>query len=335
MIQGHGDDIHSYKTEIKINFSSNVYAKQDMSELDEFLSSNIHLIHSYPEPDAFSLAVGIAKKHHITTHNIAVTNGATEGIYLIAQAFREKSSTIIIPTFSEYEDACAINKHKLYFCTSLSEIRKDTHLVWLCNPNNPDGQAYERDFLNDFISNHPHILFVVDQSYVAFTNERFRLCPKKSVEHENLIILHSLTKCYAIPGLRLGYLTAIDSLIKKINTFRMPWSVNRLAIEAGKYLIKENKIHFNLEKYLNETSHLIEELNAIDGLTVLPTNTHFFLCRLASKKSADLKSYLIEKHGILIRDASNFRGLNEHCFRIATQSTEENDTLIKALKSWI
>lgn len=335
MIQGHGDDIHSCQTEIKINFSSNVYAKQDMSELDAFLSSNIHLIHSYPEPDAFSLAEVIANKYHITTNNIAITNGATEGIYLIAQAFREKSSTIIIPTFSEYEDACAMNKHKLNYSTSLSAISKDTDLVWLCNPNNPDGKAYDRDILSDFISHHPHILFIIDQSYVAFTEERFSLPSKTSIEHENLIILHSLTKCYAIPGLRLGYLTAHDSLIKKINTFRMPWSVNRLAIEAGKFLIEENKIHFNLKEYLNETSLLVNGLKAIDGLTILPTSTHFFLCRLASKKAADLKSYLIEKHGILIRDASNFRGLDEHYFRIATQSTEENNALIKALKSWI
>ena len=67
----------------------------------------------------------------------------------------------------------------------------------------------------------------------------------------------------------------------------------------------------------------------------MPTNTHFFLCKLSDKKASDLKNYLINKHGILIRDASNFRGLDEHYFRLATQSPDENDNLVEAIKEWI
>jgi threonine-phosphate decarboxylase len=144
-----------------------------------------------------------------------------------------------------------------------------------------------------------------------------------------------MTKSYAIPGLRLGYITACSELIEKIGVFRMPWSVNQLAIEAGKYLLKAGKSGFDLEAYLVEANRLMTELNAIEGLVVLPTNTHFFLCELINRKASDLKQYLIEKYGILIRDASNFRGLDESFFRIATQSKEENDQLVKTIKEWM
>lgn len=335
MIQGHGDDIYSYKQEIKINFSSNVYNKQDMSDLEEYLRSKIDLIHSYPEPDASSLAELLADKHEIGTDNILVTNGATEAIYLIAQAFTKKNSMVITPTFSEYGDACTINEHHITYTASLLDLQKDTDLVWLCNPNNPDGMAYHKDYLSKFIVEHPDILFIVDQSYEAFVNADYVMPPHQSILLPNLICLHSMTKKYAIPGLRLGYITAHEGLIKKVSSYRMPWSVNRLAIEAGKYLLKEDKVYFDLDTYLAETLSLMTELNTIEGLIVVPTNTHFFLCELMNKKASDLKQYLIENHGILIRDCSNFIGLDDYFFRIATQSPEENDLLVKALKEWI
>lgn len=335
MIQGHGDDMYSYEQEIKINFSSNVYNKQDMSGLEEYLCSKIDLIHSYPDPDASSLAELLAEKDEISITNVLVTNGATEAIYLIAQAFRQKNSVVITPTFSEYGDACTINEHNISYTASLSDINKNTDMVWICNPNNPDGMAYHKDYLFQFITDHPDIVFIVDQSYEAFTNPDYVMKSSKIIHLTNVITLHSMTKKYAIPGLRLGYITAHEDLIEKIGSYRMPWSVNRLAIEAGKYLLRENKVYFDLNTYLAETLRFMPELNAIDGLTVVPTNTHFFLCELVGKRASDLKQYLIENHGILIRDASNFIGLNEHFFRIATQSPEENDLFVKILKEWI
>lgn len=115
----------------------------------------------------------------------------------------------------------------------------------------------------------------------------------------------------------------------------MPWSVNTLAIEGGKYLIDNDSEQINIEEYLSESKRLQCKLANIQGLEVVSSPTHYFLCRLKDKKASDLKQWLIEKYGILIRDASNFRGLNEHYFRIATQSPDENEQLIKALKGWI
>lgn len=335
MINGHGDDTYRQERKITSNFSSNIYGRQDLSALRDHLCSRIQMIHSYPEPDAYSLVELLAKKSDIKPSDIIVTNGAVEAIYLIAQTFRGKKSCIITPTFSEYEDACRINEHTLSFAASLSQTDKNAELVWLCNPNNPSGSVYHKPYLDKFISMHPDICFVIDQSYEAFTDKQYTFTSSETLAYKNVILLHSMTKSYAIPGLRLGYITACDELTKNIEVFGMPWSVNQLAIEAGKYLLKEDQINFDLAAYLAETNRLMTELDAIEGLVVLPTNTHFFLCELINRKAADLKQHLIDKYGILIRDAANFRGLDECYFRIATQSPDENDLLVKAIKEWM
>lgn len=331
MINGHGDDIHGRA--IVSNFSSNIYNRLDNSFLDTYLCEHISSIHSYPEPDAASLASIIAEQNNIESDNICVTNGATEAIYLIAHVFQKRKSTILIPTFSEYEDACQINDHQLDFIHSLSEFRGNADLMWLCNPNNPTGITLDLKQLSDFINSFPQTIFVIDQSYEDFTLKKvFGI--GEALSYPNVILLHSMTKRYAIPGIRLGYITASYQLISQVKAYCMPWAVNQLAIEAGKYLLNNN-FFFNIEQHLLETSYFAKELARIKELTVYLEDTNFFLCRLRNRKAKDLKQYLIDDHGILIRDAANFRGLDENHFRIATQSREENNNLIKAIEKWI
>lgn len=334
MLNGHGDDIYNCKKEIVSNFSSNIYSRQDLSALKTHLCASVDLIQSYPEPDAHSLVSLLSKNYGIGINNVCVTNGATEAIYLIAQAFRKSRTSIIIPTFSEYEDACRIHTHTISYYNNIDDIDSQPELVWICNPNNPNGKVYDIGYLEEKVKRNQDTVFVFDQSYGYFTDKEVWNIPK-TIDYENVILLHSMTKQYAVPGLRLGYITAHPSLIQRIEKNRMPWSVNGLAVEAGKFLLENKAETLNIHYYLLETNRLQEELKKNRGLVVFPTNTHFFLCKLQNKKASDLKQYLIDNHGILIRDASNFRGLDETYFRIATQSQEENNRLVKAIKEWI
>lgn len=334
MLNGHGDDIYSHQTKIVSNFSSNIYNKSDLSGLRKHLELQLSSIHSYPEPDGASLKEVIAQIENINNDEIWLTNGATEAIYLIAQKFREQKASILIPTFSEYEDACLINKIKLSFASSLDNIADDTSLCWICNPNNPTGEIRDKQQLISIIESHPNTTFVIDQSYQYFT-VKDTLSLKEAIDFPNVILIQSMTKRFAIPGLRLGYIIANKQLIEAIRHYSMPWSVNQLAIEAGKYLLNNTKISFDIDTYLRETKRFQQELSTISDISIHPTDTHFFLCELKNKKASDLKNYLIENHGILIRDAANFRGLNERYFRLATQSPAENDNFINAIKEWI
>ena len=341
MLTGHGDDTYKYK-DIRINFSSNVYNHFCHDGLYAHLASRMDCIRNYPQPTPSDLEKEIATLHNLSSENVIVTNGATEAIYLIAQAFSEASSLILQPTFTEYEDACALYGHSLGDgCWVLGDSVQNTshqhptpntqHLTWLCNPNNPTGQVIPKQILETAIASHPDIIFVIDESYAPFTKEPLIGCKN---QFPNVITLHSMTKEFAIPGLRIGYITGPTPLLSRIRKCRMPWAVNQLAIEAAHYLLAhKNDYTLDLNALMKERDRVARELSAIDGITVYPSDTHILLCRIEGTTASQLKDFLANNHGILIRDASNFQGLDEHYFRIAVQTMDENDELVKALKN--
>lgn len=325
MINGHGDDAFRYGRPIVANFSSNVYGHVDLAPLKAHLRERLDAIGHYPEPEPYTLERALAARHGIAPGSVCVTAGATEAIYLTAHAFADTHATILTPTFSEYADAC-----RLYGLPCSSG-----EAVWLCNPNNPTGTVIPKEQLMKAFEKQPETVFVVDQSYGFFTREPL-LSAAEAVAYSNVIQLHSMTKRYAMPGIRLGYITACPQLLERIRAVRMPWSVNALAVEAGMYLCAHpDTAPFDLDALLAETQRLRAALNAIPGVTTEPTQTHFFLCHLAEGRASDLKQWLAETRGILIRDASNFEGLDAGHFRIATQTPAENDTLVEAIRIYL
>lgn len=344
MLNGHGDDIYSYSG-IRMNFSSNIYAHADLSGLEAHLCRHIDLIRSYPEPSPRSLEKMIAQRSGVSPDEVLVTSGATDAIYLIAQAFRilhvavpqqplpsfplpSPTFKVFPPTFSEYEDASRLFDY---------EEAPDAALCWLCNPNNPTGEAFSVSHVEALASK--HALLVLDQSYEDYTLAPM-LSAKAAVGMGNVLQIHSMTKQYAIPGLRLGYVVGASPLIRILRTHFRPWSVNALAVEGAKYLLRLNPpIIPSLTAYLQETQRLRSRLSSLAGISLpdatCPPSTPFFLCTIHPHTAAELKGYLAREHRILIRDASNFRGLTPHHFRIATQSPEENDQLVDAINQFI
>lgn len=335
MIEGHGDDLYKYGKKIVSNFSSNVYNRIDHSGLYQRLNERLSTICSYPEPMPYSLESEIARRYSLTPRQVCVTNGATEAIYLIAQVFQGRISAVLGPTFSEYADACRVHRHKVKPFYSLDALPEDAELVWICNPNNPTGEVRNKEDLKALVDSHPDKLFIFDQSYEYFTLKSL-LGIKEAASFPNVILLHSMTKQYAIPGLRVGYFTASEGLTDDVRCRRMPWSVNSLAIEAAKYLLEEGDgISADIPQLLAERERLTNLLLATGMLEIWPTDTHYMLIKLRMGKAAALKDFLAVNHGILIRDASNFEGLDERFFRIATQTPQENDKLVKAISEWM
>ena len=335
MIYGHGDDTYRYGEKVKVNFSSNIYQKADLTELKQYLATRLDAIGNYPEPEPKELEELIAEKLEIPASMVMVTNGANEAIYLIAQLYRGWASVIPQPTYTEYADACRMFDHIIsYERTDELNILPEDRIYWICNPDNPTGNVMLKQLLAYVIKKHPRFLHVIDQSYADYTLQPM-LKPKELLDCYNVMILHSLSKKYCIPGLRLGYMTASPIIIERLRDIRQPWTVNTLAIEAGKWLIKNDpKVIPDIEGYIAEAQRLHDELQAIDGIMVMDTKTHYMLVNIDWTTSLELKNWLIENHGILIRDASNFHGLDTHCFRVAAQSPEENDALINAIKEF-
>lgn len=339
MLFGHGDDFYNSQNEVKINFSSNVWHGANLDKLKEHLSGQFDKLTRYPEPDAATLKRMLARRCEMKEENIVVTNGSITAFYLLAQTWKGAKSMIAVPSFSEYEDACRLHGHEItFFPTSedLSDLSLEGQdFCWICNPNNPDGKRIHRTELLALIAANRQTTFVIDQAYVAFTTEEL-LKPADVRNHPNLILVHSISKAYNIPGLRIGYLVASPEKTEQINHYLIPWSVNAFAIEASKYiLIHPAQFTLPIRKWQRETAEFIYQLNKLDGLEVQPTATTFFLVRLKRGTAASLKQYLWDNHGILIRDASNFRGLDETYIRLSTQTTAENQTLVDAIRQWL
>lgn len=335
MITGHGDDLYKYP-DIRINFSSNIYGHADLSGLKKHLSDCLDMIGNYPEPEPYALEEMIAAQRGIPKECIMVTNGATEAVYLIAQTFRNGICEIAKtpyfamrkPTFSEYEDASRIFGYKE---TDIECCGDEETLIWFCNPNNPTGEVITDEYMK--FMDDKRRLIIVDQSYEDYTLADIPK-PSEMLKHDNVILLHSMTKAYSVPGLRLGYVIANEHIIERLRSQSHPWAVNALAIEAGKYLVgREDKSIPDVKSYLAETQRLRYELNNIKGVCAYDTQTNFFLVRTDRYKAAELKEIFALKYGILIRDASNFNGLDSRYIRIATQKNDENDALVKAFST--
>ena len=328
MIDGHGDDAYKYEG-IQSDFSSNICPHASHQELMDFLASSSDIIDHYPEPESSSLEKMIAERHDLKPNQVIVTSGATEAIYLIAQAFRQKA-VIPQPTFSEYGDACQLFPRKADVVSIDAGKNKSGEMLWLCNPNNPTGEVYDQLYIDRMMAEYEMV--VIDQSYENYTHAHV-MNPRWGARTPYSIQIHSMTKNYGVPGLRLGYITAHESLTNQIRKYIRPWSVSSLAIEAGKYLLQHDELLCKPD--LGEAQRLAEKLRNIGGIFVQPSQTNFMLCQIVNHSAAELKDYLIREHGMLIRDASNFEGLTPHHFRIAAQLSAENDALVEAITTFM
>lgn len=332
MTDGHGDDLHRYAG-IRANFSSNVYAHFDHSGLFACLARRLESVGSYPEPAPHSAERAVAAALGLQPGEVLVTSGATEAIYLTALTFRRSRSAVVTPTFSEYADACRIHEHRLVCIDSLARIPRDAQTVWLCNPNNPTGTVCDKVAVLQAVRAHADTLFVIDASYAPFTR-RPVVTPAEAASLPNVLMLHSMTKAFAVPGLRLGYVTGSRPLIDRLRSRRMPWAVNSMAQHACEYLLA-HKADYTLpvDTLLQERERVSRTLAASGMVETMPSDTHILLCRLKDGSAHRLKEHLARHDGILIRDASNFAGLDGHYFRIAVQTPAENDLLTAALLS--
>jgi threonine-phosphate decarboxylase len=335
MLHGHGDDGYRFGKEVLADFSTNVWYGGEPAGMKEYVFERWNHINRYPEVVSESLREKVAVHLNCTVNEVIICNGTAESIYLIAQLFTGKKSTIVIPAFSEYEDSCLIFDHEVMFLNwkealELPIFRSD--LLFICNPNNPTGQIFPD--IEYWLKLNPHCTFVVDEAFIDFTLDLKSIAPL--VKHyPNLIVMRSLTKTYAIPGLRLGYLLAHEDMVNRLMAIKAPWTVNAMAAAAGEFIFENwSDIQLPIEKILADKARFVSELKKNDAIQIEDSSTHFFTGKTLVKSARELKEFLLNNHGLLIRDAANFRNLTRQHFRIATLSPQHNQLLIKALEEW-
>ncbi len=335
MTEGHGDDIYRYgASAVRYNFSSNILCGVDHTPLMRHLASCSEAVTNYPEPVPAALERQLAHEAGVEPDCVTVTNGATEAIYLIAGAMEGMTSAVLQPTFSEYADACTLYRHHIVNCMSLHDIPAEAAVVWICNPGNPCGRVIDKAVLDGLVTRRGDAVFVIDQAYADYTILPV-MTAAEAVDYDNVILLNSLTKRFSVPGLRIGYATGAAALLDRMRARRMPWSVNGPAIEAARFLLgRKQEYAIDARTMHEEALRLSDGLRRL-GVAVEPTDCNFMLCCLPEGSSRSLKEWLIERHGILIRDASNFYGLTPAHFRVAVQGRQADDILINAVGQWM
>ena len=332
MIKGHGSDIHNFKL-IKADFSSNVSYVDYSKVIKRILLDNIPNLKHYPDVEYRELSSQIALYHNCDRNNILVSNGAVAAIYQLAQTFSEYKSSLFYPEFSEYESACKMHNHQIEFLSigDFKSISSNCQFAIIGNPNNPTGQCFAQDKLLALVSQRKDVIFAIDEAYMDFVSHPQSLAGYIN-KYPNLIIINSFTKRFSIPGLRLGYLLANPQLINRINRFSQPWSVNSLAAHLGKIILKKQLLFpMDFPTLYAEKERLYRALSLFEVLEIRPSHSNYFLIKMLQKTAIELKTYLAEQHHILIRDASNFRGLTAQYFRISVRNKTDNQLLLSAL----
>jgi histidinol-phosphate/aromatic aminotransferase/cobyric acid decarboxylase-like protein len=202
--------------------------------------------------------------------------------------------------------------------------QRQPRLVFLCNPNTPTGTFVAPDSIVHWAATFPRTLFIVDEAYLTFTASAPSVLP---VRCPNMLVLRSMTKAYALAGLRLGYAVGSPDILAALRRARPPWSVNALAQAAGIAALQDTAHLTHCLTRIAQAKHdFVAGLDAL-GLTPVPSTTHFFLACVGS--GADCRQALLQR-GMLVRDCASF-GLPEY-IRVATRRPEENARLLIALE---
>lgn len=292
----------------------------------------------YPDREVLALRRVLAMHLDVTPDQILVGNGSTELVWLAALAFVRAGDAVLLvgPTFGEYTRAAVLmGAHLCHYTAQPEDFNMvpgeitqllqqwQPRLVFLCNPNNPTGTFIWPDVITHWATTCPDTLFIVDEAYLTFAASAPSVLP---VQRPNMLVLRSMTKAYALAGLRLGYAVGAPDVLDALRRTRPPWSVNAFAQAAGIAALQDTDHLTACLTHIAAAKHdLIAGVQAL-GLAPVPSTTHFFLMRVSH--GAAYRQALLER-GILIRDCASF-GLPTY-IRVATRRPEENARLLAAL----
>lgn len=328
-----------------LDFSANINPLGPPPAALQAIQESLQFIHCYPEPEAEELKSALAKYLGEQEENLILGNGGSELIYHLLRELYQGRIVLPAPTFAEYGRSVRKPRYHRFFLKSQEEFRLDVEklvkviqqkdVVVLCNPNNPTGKIISQEEVLYLVGEAEKIgaKVIVDEAFMDFVLQKESVVPFVE-DHPDLFVIGSLTKFFALPGLRLGYLAASRKATLKLAETLPPWRINTPAQFAGKAALQDSEY---IEKTLNyidcEREHFYGELQKLEGLKPLTSAVNFILIENYNfkHKTKDLKQ-LLEARGILIRTSAGFHGLSAAYFRLAVRTTEENKRLLGVLQ---
>ncbi|QTL38342.1 threonine-phosphate decarboxylase [Xenorhabdus budapestensis] len=329
-----------------IDFSANINPLGAPERVKALIKNSLADIEKYPDVEYRHLHQAIAKAHQCDCTKIIAGNGATELIYAVVRYLNPKRALLLIPGFAEYRRALQQIGTEIidYPLTEEAGFQPDLRLfntlattqpdcVFIATPNNPTGLMPDNPFMQSLVEycESQGISLIVDESFIDFLPDKRGLIPQCAVT-QHLYVLRSMTKFFAIPGLRLGYLVSGNAAgIAEMKNRREPWSINAFAARVGEILFDEHDYISATHQWLKSQQHYLwNQLSTFPELTVWPPSANFLFFRCNQPK-VDLWHTLL-KYRLLIRHCKNYAGLDERYYRIAVRSERENQRLIAAMQ---
>jgi histidinol-phosphate aminotransferase len=334
IIRPHLKQVKPYRS-ARNDFEGTGYIQLDANEnpYPEFLNR-------YPDPIQKKLKQKIAEQRNCKTENIFIGNGSDEAIDLLIRACCEPGRDNIIiptPTYGMYRVSAEINNIKikevlldeafnLDTAGLLDAVDAQSKIIFLCSPNNPTGNCFERESILEVIRRF-NGLVVVDEAYIDFSTDTSLLSEIKS--YANLIILQTLSKAAGLAGVRLGICFGAVQIIELLNRIKPPYNISILNQEAGLNALEKNEAESQVAQIIKERNNLTETLRKIKYVEkVFPSEANFLLVKV---RNATYCYEFLKENGIIVRDRSH-EPLCADCLRITIGTTQENQKLFEALK---
>ena len=327
-----------------VDFSASINPLGPPEYFRSILSRNVSRLLHYPDPDCADLLKNVSQRYGISEDRLIVSNGTSELIYALPRILSLKRALIPVPSYVDYAAASELaglvvetihlseaDGFRLDL-TQLAESLEGGEVVFLGQPNNPTGVMLDPDRLLEIAKKTPTTIFVVDEAFADFVEGYDGLFGRDLPN--NMIVLKSLTKFYAIPGLRLGLAMASPEITAKIRRFLSPWSVNSLALALGEKMVLDLAYGYMSQKHVGELRRGFVEMlrHDVAGLEIFDSHANFILVKVVQNgvDACQIMERLLAK-GLAIRVCDNFVGLGNRFFRLAVRRQDENIRMRDAL----
>ncbi|OVE74867.1 cobyric acid synthase CobQ [bacterium E08(2017)] len=311
---------------VRLDFSVNINPIGSPNCVAQILARGLDLVQGYPNVHADEAEASLADAHGVCRESIIIGNGSTELFGWIMLALKPETAGWNDPCYSGYEEVCRA------YSVGRVDV-DDAAIMFIGSPNNPTGELTDPDDIIGMAKAKPERYLIVDESFMDFVTDSDKASVIGRDLPPNLIVVKSLTKFFAIPGLRLGMLCAHPDTAEKIKRVRLPWTINALAQEVACRLYDDRSyIEESLRTVAACRDYLLERLGELDGWKPLPSEANYVVVQLPDGiSSIGLQKQLMKK-GILIRSCKNFEGLGDSYIRLAVRPKDETDELFAAIK---
>lgn len=329
-------------TSARDSFLDGILLDANENSLGSVIKDDYNLqLNRYPDPAQNKLRENLSKYLNVSTDKLFFGVGSDEIIDLLIRIFCEpKKDSVLIPepTYGMYQVACDINEvetitvplnknFQVDVNATLSAIKKNTKIIFLCSPNNPTANTLNKKNVIQILNNFTGIV-VIDEAYIDFNETKSFLNEQK--KFPNLVIIRTFSKAWGLAGIRCGYSIADEFITKLLFKIKAPYNLNKLTANAILNSLKNVKRKTEFVKKLNsEKEKIVNELKSIKQIQkIYPSDANFILFKI--KNATNVYNKLAAK-GVIIRNRSNQLNLDD-CLRVSIGTPTENNTFIKKLK---